>query len=322
MGYASAARVAGFVLLGLLTGCASSRPQKVEVQKPPAMGRPVLDFSRGAGGLPLVGEGTPTSAGDLLSRLRAGYALRVDMPGGVDPVQAVGTWPKLESLRVDLSNGNVKGDYKPREEKKPGQLRPAFQVGQFQYVAEPLVYQNGGTRWNMWATDATFFILKANDAVETLVLADAKEGGLKFGMRTADVKPMLLAGARQHAKGGFWVKDLQFNATESDDGHTVEASMRVEALWLLVPTTFTMSGRASVDENCYLHLSNMTCRGEDVGGEIVAGFVNKSLAKHEGKMMPLAVWPGDRIALKDVRLRVGEEIRLEVLFAGRGADTK
>lgn len=307
----------GFLLLGLLTGCASSRPQKVEAQKPPTMGRPVLDFSRGAGGLPLVGEGTPTGTDDLLSRLRAGYALRVDMPGNVDPVQAVGAWPRFESLRVDLSNGNVKGDYKPRQEKNAGQLRPAFRAGRFDYVAEPLVYQNGGTRWNMWAEDAEFLILKADDGVETLVLADATGGGLKFGMRTADVRPMLLAGAKQHARGGFWVKDLLFEAAESNDGHTVEASLRVEALWLLVPTTFTMSGRASVDENCYLHLSHLTCRGEDVGGEIVAGFVNKRLAKHEGKMMPLAVWPGNRIALKDVRLRVGEEIRLEVLFAGR-----
>src|SRR5688500_15400944 len=118
MRYLSAARAAGFVLLGLLTGCASSRPQRAEVHKPPTMGRPVLDFSRGAGGLPLVGEGTPTSTDDLLSRLRAGYALRVDMPGAADPVQATGAWPKLDSLRVDLSNGNVKGEYKPRQEKK------------------------------------------------------------------------------------------------------------------------------------------------------------------------------------------------------------
>src|SRR5688572_17703387 len=105
MRYLSAARAAGFVLLGLLTGCASSsRPQRAEAQKPPTIGRPVLDFSRGAGGLPLVGEGTPTSTDDLLSRLRAGYALRVDMLGAADPVQAVGAWPNLESLRVDLSN--------------------------------------------------------------------------------------------------------------------------------------------------------------------------------------------------------------------------
>lgn len=304
------------VPLAFTTGCAS-RAKPDPQPKPVVLGKPVIDFSKGGGGLPLEADAKPKSLPDLVQALAKGYALRVEMPQDKSCVLAEGSYPHLDLLRVDLTNGTVKDKYRPRFNHGSGKIEPAISARKFEYVATPLNYQHGQTQWNIKANDARLGIMYDGDGNHSLVLTDASEGSMYFSVKLAALKPMLLASAKTHAKGGFWVKDVDLKLTSSNP-HEVEATMRVNALWLLVPTTFVLHGKAQLDSDCNVTLSDVHCQAEDVGGALVAGFVDSAIAKYNNRKMPLAAWPGHRIVLKDVALSVSDEIQFTAWFEGQG----
>src|ERR1051325_1011217 len=83
-----------------LTGCAHhSRPgaqnQLTYVSKP------VIDFGRGGGGLPVDGFKQVHSAAELLQGLAQGYRSRMEMPKDHDAFMIDGQFPRLDLLRVD-----------------------------------------------------------------------------------------------------------------------------------------------------------------------------------------------------------------------------
>jgi hypothetical protein len=51
----------------------------------------------------------------------------------------------------------------------------------------------------------------------------------------------------------------------------------VSGFWLLLPTSFKITGRFDIDGAQNAHLSNVGCSGETVGGLIFAGFIDSAI---------------------------------------------
>jgi len=310
------------VVLGLLAGqwgCASKpKEQSSTASKPVAMDRPIIDFARGGAGMPIDGNEPLTSAQLLSDGLLRAILSRV-MFDGSGPVVAAegGQFPDLELLRVDVSNGTVKPTYAPKQFKTASSVEPGISARRFEYLADPLSYQGSSTRWRVAADEARLGLLRdPKTGQRTLVITDASRGEMTFSVSLDDLRNMLLAGAKTHAQGGFSLRDVHFSVAAQK--RSIRGDAKVEAFWLFIPTTFRVSGRADIDEQFNVRFSELSCSGEDVGGVLVSGFINAAMKKYDGKIMPLAVWPGNRIVITDVDLRSDEGLHMHAEFAGRG----
>src|SRR4051812_43248246 len=128
-------------LCGLLAGCAHRNRPEGQAQLT-YVSKPVIDFGRGGGGLPVEGIKELKTSADLLLGLTRRYHSRVELPKDHDPITIAGEFPHLDLLRIDLSDGTLKANYKPHQFKKPSAPKTAVFVKQFEYVARPLRYQD------------------------------------------------------------------------------------------------------------------------------------------------------------------------------------
>ena len=301
-----------------VTGCAASRPKPQAPEPPPVVliDKPVIDFSRGAAGLPLEQVSALRAPTDLVSALTAGFAKRLHLPPGESAVSVTGPWPNLDLLRVNLSHGTVREDYKPRQFKAPAAATPVLATRRLEYLATPLYYDNGPTNWSISADDAKLGLIHDDKGNKGLVLTDCSDGAFEFSLRRADLEPMLLAGAKDHSRGGFAVRGVELSLS-SDNSRSLAADMTVRASWLLLPATFRLRGRLDIDDAFNVHLSDLSCEGQDVTGVLIAGFIDKAMRKYNNKALPVARWPENRITLTSVAVRLDECVTLRATFRGR-----
>jgi hypothetical protein len=296
----------------IVCGCATRSRIETRPQTITYVSKPVIDFGRGGGGLPLEGLKELASAEDLMATLTRGFDARIELPRDRQTVTMSGEFPNLELLKVDLSNTSLRKEYKPRELKKPSAPQAAVFAKQFEYVARPLKYQDGPMEWHITAKDAELSLIRDGEK-GSLILTNASEGSFEFAMKVENIRPMLLAGAKAHAKGGFAVRDVAISARcENEQSLLVE--MKVDATWMLLPATFRIRGRIDIDESFNVCLSGLGCEGRDLGGLLLAGFINDAMQKHNGKLMPLAQWPGDRIRLSGAKISLDDQIRVKAAF--------
>jgi len=299
------------ILSLVLTGCAHRSRQENTAQLT-YVSKPVIDFSRGGGGLPIEGFKQIHSGEQLLQGLTQGYHSRIEMPKDHDAITIAGQFPKLDLLRIDLSNGTLKKEFRPHQFKKPSAPQPTIVAKQFEYVANPLHYADGPIEMHITARDAEMSLIRDGDQA-SLVLTDAAEGAFEFSMLVADVRPMLLAGAKEHANGGFNVRDIIFDA-HSDNDRSLTIDLTVKANWLLLPADFHLTGRVDIDDAFNVRLSGLRCDGENLGGLLLAGFIDDAMKKHNGKVMPLAAWPGNKIHLSHAQIQIDDHIRIKAGF--------
>src|SRR4051794_23278965 len=301
-------------------GCSSNRPQHptappIPTTRPVTSSKPLIDFSKGAGGFPLSSDALPSTRDALVASLTAGYRARVDAPEGVVPVIAAGDqYPQLDALLVDLSDGTIKSGFRPNTFKSTVTLEDGLRVKYLQYVARPLKYVDGSTNLRIVAHDVKLGLLRGRGDAAALVMTEARDGHVQFDVKLDDIRTMMLTSAKSGAnKAGYHVNDVQVNLS-SADSRSLACELHVKGFWLLLPTSFKITGRIDVDDAYNAHLSNIACSGEDVGGLIFAGFIDGAIKKYDGRVMPLASFPGGRIRIQDLHINVDNSLRLDVSF--------
>lgn len=299
------------------TASASFTPStQPSVAKPVVGTRPLIDFARGAGGFPLSEDALPDSRDELVASLTDEYQARVTIEPDVAPVVATGSdYPNLETLVVDLSGGKIKSAYRPSTFKAVGRLqRRVLHVDDLFYTATPLQYVDGRTNLRIIAHDVTLGLLHGRAEQAALVMTDAKDGVVHFEVPLEDLRSMFKVSAKTGgSRAGYSVSDVQMKLM-SDDSRSLTCELRVRGIWVLLPTAFKLTGRIDIDDQFNAHLSNITCKGEDVGGALLAGFIDNALKKYDGRVMPLASFPGGRIKIRDVKISVDDSLRIYAAF--------
>ena len=277
--------------------------------------RPLIDFGKGAGGFPLDGDRLPTTREGLVASLAAGYRERVETAEQVTPIIALGAdYPHLDALVVDLSDARIRANYRPSLFHVVGGLEPALTVKYLEYVATPLRYSDGSTHLRLVAHDVTVGLLRGRRQAAALVLTDARDGRVDFRVSVSDLERMMLSSARAGgARAGYRASDVKLTLS-SDNSRSLRCEMLVSGTWLLVPTSFRITGRIDIDGDFFAHISEVSCTGTDVGGVLLAGFIDGAIRKHDGRVMPLAAFPGDRIRLRDVQIEVDDSVNLRARF--------
>lgn len=292
--------------------------------KPVRRAKPLVDFGKGAGGFPLAHDGLPLTREALVESLTEGYLDRVKLDVARPPVIAIGDeYPKLDTLAVDLSGGRIKPAFRPGEFKSAGRFHPgALHVGYLSYSAAPLKYIDGETTLRIAATDVTLALLRGRNEQATLVMTDASDGLVDFEVSLKDLRRMFLAAAKSGGnRAGYNVRDVKIDLT-SDASRSLAIEMKVSGFWLLLPASFKLTGRIDIDDAFDAHLSGVSCSGEDVGGALLAGFIDRAIKKYDGRVMPLVRFPRDRIRLRTLRVDVDESLRLHATFGSDATRTK
>jgi hypothetical protein len=114
-------------------------------------------------------------------------------------------------------------------------------------------------------------------------------------------------------KAVFFVTDTKLTMT-SDNPRSLQLTVEVRGFWLLVPADITVTGRIDVDGDFNATLSHLSCTGIEVGGPLLAGFINTALKKYQGKVMPLAAFPGDKLKMRDLHIGVDDALHIDAAF--------
>jgi hypothetical protein len=307
-------------IFGICFGCQANHHQEARVMttqptsRPAVAAKPMFDFSKGAAGFPLVGHLPLNSRDNLVAEMTGGYASRVAMPTTRPTVVAQGKFPRLDSLNIDLSGGSIRTSIRPTSLKSVHKLVPVATIKSFSYVACPLKDEDAAENLTITASDARLELIRGRNEKEVLVMTDASHGEAAFYVTLADLRSLVADAA---GEGGgrvvFFVNDTKLTMT-SPTPRSLQASLEIRGFWLLIPTAITLSGRLDVDQNFNAKLSSLSCTGAEAGGPLLAGLINSAIKKYEGKVMPLAAFPGDHLKVKDLRISVDDTLHINAEF--------
>ena len=298
-------------------GCKANKPPpKQEMLKKPA-----IDLSHGGGGFPVEATTRPTNSNDLIMAIYQAYVLRLQKPANIRiNAQTVpgktGPLSPLTLLDINLTGSTVRGDYVPKDGlKKDTQPIGTLQVRELSYVADPLKYQNYTAGMRMTVSDAELMLAPTNDGKMNLTLVDCHAGNAHVQVDLDSLRNSLQEGVQIKRTLAFMIDKIDLNfASENPRNISVQAT--VHSRVLLVPATFTISGRADIDDVFNVHFSNLNASGLDPTGKVVAGLVQTRLDKANGRAAPLMKLPGDKIRVTDFEIHLDHKLAVDVAFRG------
>jgi hypothetical protein len=336
---------AGALLGVLVGGCAQKKPPPPKPVKP--LGPPVIDGRRGAGSFPIYDLEVPTTAESLREKLEQGYRERITPPvsattapaGRVSPVRAVTVrgegssavrvagreeLDRLAELRMELSEWHIKPGYEPSQFSKEAALERTTRVRHLLYRSEPIRYDHGSLSLRLEAEDAELHLLRDKPVTKDgqtkpgalgLVLAGARQGELGFYSPMSELRAVMQGASRKGAsKAGVFVGDVDLSM-ETPDSRTLDATLTVEGMWLLVPLKLRITGRMTVDDEMCATFSNMGATGEGPAGDVAAAFIDKAMKKIDGRRSPLMTFRDGQTQVKDFFVRAdGKEFEMRVRF--------
>lgn len=261
--------------------------------------------------LPLKGSSFPTSSDELRDAITGGFSQL-----GFAPREVVATgaaFPQLEQLRVDLS-GVSAGAEPPRV--KPGSpLSGTVQVQALELLGKPLSIAGMPLELQLQAREAHLREYSAEGLDRALVL-ERGSGNVSLEIGREELRQILLRAGRQAARQrGADIQDLQLelNAT---GGRTLDVRAEVVAKFGFLKATLQLTGRASVDDEMQVRLSDMDVKGSGLAAGLATSFIRPQLEKLQREPIALSALPLGALKLHDVRITTGDRIRLEAEFGG------
>lgn len=259
--------------------------------------------------LPLKGS-FPTSADSLRDALTGGLT-----QFGLNPreVVAAGDFPKLDELRVDLT-GAVAPEQLPNV--KPGQpLSGEIEARTLSLFGKPITVAGLPLELQLLARDAQLREYSAEGGDRILVLQRGS-GNLTIEIGREDLRQLLLAaGSKAAQQRGADIKDLQLELTATD-ARTLNVRAEVVAKFGFVKATLTLTGRARLDEQLQVHLSDLDVQGSGLASSLATGLIRPQLEKIRRQPISLSALPLGALKVRDVRVSTGDRIRLEADFGG------
>jgi hypothetical protein len=265
---------------------------------------------------PLAGKSFPTSPEELANAIKEALADVIELPSKRDPVTLEGgKWPNLKHVKVDLSGATIDPTKPPpAPPKAKGKRQPGVSVDQLDFIGQPIHAAKSNLDVTLKAHKVDFDFAHDAAGQAMLVLRDAKDGQVQVKVSKADLQALLLAAASAAAKPqGVTIQDLQLDLT-SDGPRSIGVEARVKAKKMVMSGTVVVRGKAAVDDQLVATLSNLAVTGEGMIGGMAAAMVGPKLKAFEGKRVSLMAFSLGDTKLRDVKISVGDTIRVAAEF--------
>jgi hypothetical protein len=123
---------------------------------------------------------------------------------------------------------------------------------------------------------------------------------------------LAVAGAAAREQG-VTITDVEIRLASAGK-RSVAADVRVNAKKAFVKGTVLLTGRADVDDDLNATLSDLSCTGDGMIGNLAAGFLKPHLAKYNGKQFPLMTFSLGDVTLRDLKVDTRSGLHVTARF--------
>jgi hypothetical protein len=260
---------------------------------------------------PLAGAEYPRTSEELAAALQEGLGEVLKFPAGhIAVVTEGGVYPAIEKVKVDLSGASVAAAAPPPPPKPRGEREAGPTVGELAVVGKPILYQGRPIEFELNARGAKFDFARDERGKAMLVAREAESGNVAVNIAGEDLKYILRTAAAEGARRqGVTIQDLDVKLTNQGP-RTVDANVRAKARKMVMSGTVTLRGRVDIDDALVATVSNLSCAGEGMMGNMAAGMIQGVLRSYEGKRFPLTTFSMGGLALRDLQISTATGLRV------------
>jgi hypothetical protein len=277
---------------------------------------------------PIAGNGLPPTAVALVADLRTGMERLLEpvKPGMPDRQLASprgGTYPSLNSLRIDLTESIQQPNAPKIKIKKEIPARPGLSVDDFEFMAQPMHYCNGKLIYDLRARDARIDVRTDKDGHTLLVLQDASTGSFQFVSTIADLQSTLAGQIGDGLKKiGMTVDSVRVNIT-CPTPRTLHANATITISKSVLSATVRVIGTINVNDDMRATLTDFNVEGDGALGTTIAILTSSAAHDYQGTTRPLLAFPGDAIHLSDIHFTMANDtLTIAAAFAGKRPQAK
>ncbi len=268
---------------------------------------------------PLQTDSLPTNAADLRDEIEK--SLRSILQPAADQFVTVDdlAYPELEAIRVTLDGASA-GDRLPQRLTSPaGSSEPALEVEHFAVTGKPVRVQGAAVNLDCRARQVSLGQGRDAEGKVVLLLRDAAEGEVEVSLAVADLEALVRRGATAAAqKQGVILEDVQLQLKSRTD-RALDVEVQVRARKLFLTAAVRMAGSLEIDDQLNARLSDLSCMGEGTLGTMACGFLGPHLQRFDGREISLMALPLGEVKLRDVRIALGEDLRVTAQFGHASA---
>jgi hypothetical protein len=299
-----------------INGCRTNKPAAAPTTRPvELLQKPAIDLSRSGAGFPIHLNTPPADAAALIDGLQRAYASRLEDNPNIRITTQGEQFTALQSIEIDLTGSTVRGDYTPKPPLQNTALTPFINTRILRYIAAPLRYQTYAASMMLEAQDAELSLSPAQDNQQLLSLTDCSRGSVRLTIGRHDLEAGLTAGARLRRSIALSLESVKLSL-QSESDRSLQADLLVRSRVVLVPATFRLTGRVDVDDQFNVHFKNLSARGRDPSGAVLAGVIQARLDKLNNKAAPLLRLPGDKIRVTGLNITLDDALSIHMQFQG------
>jgi hypothetical protein len=262
--------------------------------------------------LPLAGSRFPTSHHELKDAISRGLlhygitAREVSVEGG--------TFPAVDSLRVDLTGARVTRELRLASSAKMGTER--MQVGKTRVIAEPMYFEKAPLNLDLSADHAILSLGATASSTAVLTLAAAENGEITLTTRRRDLEVFVQELVQSVAgRQGVEIKSTQLQL-DSRGPRSLTFRAEVKAKMFIMTANVVVSGDLDIDDLLNARFAHLTCTGDGMVATAATTLVRPYFKKLESRVFPLLAFSLGDVKVRDVSLETGETLRLHARFAG------
>lgn len=262
---------------------------------------------------PLGGDRFPQSQVEFEFALNAGLEILGSCPGIVEISGP--NFPDLERLSLDISGAGIPSSpLQAPQIRGTGTTTAGVRVQSFSVRAYPFHLPESEAAISIEARNVALDFGRNESGAPVLELSYAEHGTIEVSLAKSSLESLVAALARKAAAK----KEVPIERTEveinADGPRSLTFLARVAARKMGFSVEINVTGRLEIDESLTARLSDLDCNGEGIVNAGACELLRPQLAKADGLTIPLAALPIENVKLHDVRLQVGDHIRIEAVF--------
>jgi hypothetical protein len=263
---------------------------------------------------PLAGKSFPQTSDALARSIEDALGEVFELPKKTVVQIGDGKFPKLKTVRINLSGASVSATEPPDKPKPSGKREDGPRVDKLEITAQPIKYEQTQLNLKVTGSGLQFDFARDKKGHPLLVLTDAEDGKVEAKISKADLETLARQAAEMAAGGqGIKIQDLDLDL-KSDGPRSVAVDVRIKARKMLVSGTIHITGRLDVDDELNAVISKLSAEGEGIVGTAAAALVQKKIKSYNGKEVPLMAFSLGDVALRDLKISVKKDVSVSAVF--------
>lgn len=259
--------------------------------------------------IPLAGSQFPASSEELAAAIRSGFSTL-----GITRCDArtAGEWPSLSELTIDLTGAEFSRT--TAVPKLSGESQPGPRIESITITAKPFAFEKTPVQFELRASQAECGFAHAASGESLLTLVRTGDGSISLeAQRSALEATMKTVAESVLSKQGAQVKAAQLELIDRGP-QSLGFRAEITAKAFVMTARVVVTGQLDLDDELNLRVRDLATSGDGMIASIATGFLRPRFAEIEKRTISLAEYSFAGVALRDMRVRGGESLRIDAKF--------